>query len=257
MRPERIYRLSLLLLLWICALDLAAQTGVQGVIVEEVFTQPGNALEGIDQNDSSIYTTYRVFIDLEEGYRLQAVFGNMEHPLVIRSTGNFYNYPEIGVTTGNMIDPRKMFTCDLKYDSFLTLNAVSNWYCGSPQITTKQLHKIETDTLGVLAECEPTPLQLIRIEADAFKNNTVEGEFYTNDGCWAVLGGVVGPDPSNRILVAQITTNGELSFELNVQLGLPQGGAQQYVARAKNTNEEERKGLVYPPERSTSKVLNQ
>ncbi len=50
------------------------------------------------------------------------------------------------------------------------------------------------------------------------------------DGAWAVLGGTSGPDIENRVLVAQISTTGELSFELNVRLGAPDGSSETYVA---------------------------
>jgi hypothetical protein len=56
--------------------------------------------------------------------------------------------------------------------------------------------------------------------------------FSTWNGSWASLNGSVGPDTStNKVLIAQITTDGILSFELNIQIGTPSGGVEQYVAQ--------------------------
>ena len=35
---------------------------------------------------------------------------------------------------------------------------------------------------------------------------------------------------TNKVLIAQITTNGKLTFKLNIQIGTPSGGYQQFVA---------------------------
>src|SRR5262249_6282025 len=67
-----------------------------------------------------------------------------------------------------------------------------------------------------------------------FKNKNVKSNgqvFSTDNGSWASFGGAVGYPPHNRVLIAQLTTNGELSFELNIQLGIPGGGVENYVAR--------------------------
>jgi len=44
--------------------------------------------------------------------------------------------------------------------------------------------------------------------------------FSTFDGAWSALGGANGPNPeTNQVLIAQITTDGTLTFELNIQIG--------------------------------------
>ena len=52
--------------------------------------------------------------------------------------------------------------------------------------------------------------------------------------------------PENRILIAQITTDGVFSFELNLQIGTPDGGTENYVARKPVGNEIQFAGLIYP-----------
>ncbi|MFM9052376.1 MAG: T9SS type A sorting domain-containing protein, partial [Bacteroidota bacterium] len=51
-----------------------------------------------------------------------------------------------------------------------------------------------------------------------------------NNGSIAALGGATGVTPGNHILVGQFTTDGVLTFKLNMQIGTPSGGVEQYVA---------------------------
>jgi hypothetical protein len=66
---------------------------------------------------------------------------------------------------------------------------------------------------------------------DAQNDGTNGPVFSTTDGSWASLGGSMGPDAeTNQVLIAQITTDGILSFELNIQIGTPEGNVEKYVA---------------------------
>jgi hypothetical protein len=74
--------------------------------------------------------------------------------------------------------------------------------------------------------------------------------FTTRNGGWAALDGVAragikGPTPDNRILIAQLTTNGELSFDLNIQVGTPSGGALHFVAHSPEGEEMLFKNLAF------------
>jgi hypothetical protein len=85
---------------------------------------------------------------------------------------------------------------------------------GHPQIPYPVLYGIETD-------------------AAVFGNQQTGSKFKTVNGAWGCLGGSLGADSLNvnRILIAQITTNGELSFELNVQIGKKGYQPQYFVAK--------------------------
>ncbi|MFM8432332.1 MAG: Ig-like domain-containing protein, partial [Bacteroidota bacterium] len=58
----------------------------------------------------------------------------------------------------------------------------------------------------------------------------VGGLFTTNNGSIAALGGATGLDTTNIVLVGQFTTNGIFQYELNVQIGTPAGGTQNFVS---------------------------
>jgi len=68
----------------------------------------------------------------------------------------------------------------------------------------------------------------------------------TYNGSWAVLGGAVGPDSlSNKVIIGQFTTDGIFSFELNIQIGTPNGDVQNYVAKNPMPNEILLESLTY------------
>ncbi|HXC06824.1 MAG TPA: T9SS type A sorting domain-containing protein, partial [Bacteroidia bacterium] len=90
-------------------------------------------------------------------------------------------------------------------------------------------------------------------ELDVFNATSNYGNlFTTTNGAWACLPGTMGANPdTNRVLIAQITTNGVLSFQLNIQIGDSAGNAEQYVASNPTGSENYFAGLTY-----TSPVIN-
>ena len=61
-------------------------------------------------------------------------------------------------------------------------------------------------------------------------SGTVGNLLTTSNGSWASLNGSVGPTSTNKVLIAQLTTNGVFHYELNIQVGTPSGGTENYVA---------------------------
>jgi hypothetical protein len=51
-------------------------------------------------------------------------------------------------------------------------------------------------------------------------------------------------------LIGQVTTDGELSFELNIQIGTPEGKVQRYVARNPMESEFTHESLVLSSKKS-------
>ena len=72
---------------------------------------------------------------------------------------------------------------------------------------------------GLIAGTVPavTP---IGVGLDVFID-TPGASFATTNGAWAVLGGTIGGTAENRVLIAQLTTNGQLGFNLNMRIGIP------------------------------------
>ncbi len=87
---------------------------------------------------------------------------------------------------------------------------------------------------------------------DAFGNSMQHNSVEFDNGAWAVFKGLKGPfAETNYVLIAQVTTDGELSYELNLQLASPQGVTELYVAQNPNEGEFSHPSLIKsPPQQS-------
>jgi hypothetical protein len=85
-----------------------------------------------------------------------------------------------------------------------------NDLCGTPL----------TETDGLLEGEIPT-VTVVGLDLSMFDDENDGNIWSTNSGAWAVLEGMVGPTEENIILVGQFTTTGELCFDLNIQVGIP------------------------------------
>ncbi|MEN9968676.1 MAG: hypothetical protein RIR94_855 [Bacteroidota bacterium] len=246
----------LLVFLFLSFSNLFAQVGLKEVFIEEFYTlnkadlQNGN-LTGVT---SKGLVCYRIYVLLDSGYTLQAVYGLGEHPAFIKSTSDFYNHPGIGTTFPNRI-PDKSLKKNLTYlDSWLSMGACSETFFAVPlRYQEKPLSvAIEwdknyfnnlkgrdsqfsfRDTPGMHhLDSLPVPTMYnIDEQLKSLMAETNNSEFIMTDGAWASLGkGAKAPaNLHNAILIAQITTAGKLSYQLNLQIGTPNGKSIRYVA---------------------------
>ncbi len=210
--------------------------GLEGMIVEEYPTSiPG-------------YTTYRVFIDLAEGYSLSAVFSDANHNLIVETSGELYNETSLGKKLGLEID---LGTADLlgkRYDLFHD----SYWTIGA----------FTTDQQGVLLTEEPagdgyvdvaptsTPTLDVSDFLDGFGKTMGAAPFsYSSGGLTRVLyatPAVNGEGPSNSVLIGQFTVSGDFTIEVPVSI-LQDGvaGANKFVPSNPVGTEIEFAGLRY------------
>lgn len=194
-------------------------------------------------------TTYRIFIDMKPGYSLQAVFGTPKHELFLKTSTTFFNDPTCLAETGFNIDAKKLHLGAVALDSWITMGAASRLHTGILKSeddsaysfikNRKLLNKVDGLTKGVLPN-----FQVFNIDLKFFNNDSTASDFSTKDGAWAAMGGVKGPTPENRVLIAQLTTTGKLSFGLNVQIGTPTGGTLQFVAKKPEGSEIKFEGLT-------------
>lgn len=252
--------------------SLLAQTGgLEGVIVEKYYVS--SAADTLTA-DSSGYlapgsVTYRIYADLKPVYRLQAVYGVENHEMKIQTSTRFYNCRFSDGRSANDLHPAQLTYGTAMLDSWLSMGAASLDYQG--------VMKTEDDTSGNLAQQNKSgalqhvdPLAGIPLkEKDGMRflryqpatqyyhldedlhlfeyiwRDSVGGLIRTTDGAWASYGGVVGPQPENHVLIAQFTTDGVLSFELNMQIATPDGKIEKYVARNPGTEENILPTLIY------------
>lgn len=251
--------------------SLNAQSGLEKIIVEKYYISTAKDTVGADSTGylpiGSV--TYRIFADLQPVYRLQAVYGVPEHELRIETTTRFFNSAVSDGRSANDIQPLQLVNGALLLDSWVSVGAATVDYLGVLKAdddsvisyAAKNIHGIlknndpeagiplsEKDGMKYLRYQPATQYYNLEHDLKIFEyqyKDSMKGLFSTRDGAWASYGGSVGPQPENRILIAQLTTDGVLSFELNMQLAVPNGGVEKFVARNPGEGEVEFPGLKY------------
>ena len=246
--------LSLLGLLF-SSITSYAQQGLEKVIVEKYYisnaydTSANDYAGKLPQGS----VTYRIFADLLPGYKFSAAYGSPEHTLKIATTTTFYNNTDHGAIIPNVIPYRTLRKNTVMLDSWLSVGAAGEDCYGILKTDDDTLETIKHEKKflantkksmgiplnqkdGILRNDNvPRPTFFhIDNEAKIFDGNHPGGLFEVKDGAWACLEGSKGADSltNNRVLIAQITTDGELSFELNIQVASPiRGVSQRFVAR--------------------------
>ncbi|MEO8069697.1 MAG: hypothetical protein ABI599_18515, partial [Flavobacteriales bacterium] len=257
------------------ALSANAQ-GLEQIIVEPYY-EASAADAAASANGSANATndliagsrTYRIYADLLPGYKLETVFGSAAHPLDLTTTTFFYNQTDRGTAFGHTNGTIRLDENTCSIDSYLTFGMAGNTKRGV-------LKSADTDPVGVIfPNDEGSPVMenatawmgtaltaadgmvtgtLITAQTvgtastTAFSDNATAA-YATNNGAWTVLGGAQGEDPNgtNRILIAQVTTNGTFSFHLNMRVNLLAGGApQDYVWGSPTGTEVTIPSLTFP-----------
>jgi len=250
------------------------QKGLEGIFVETYYISDTkdstDILSGQHLPEGSV--TYRIYADLAPEYKLQMVYGTEGHALSLSTTTTFFNNYRGGFGKGNYISRVKLGEHTVPIDSWITVGAVSQHHHGVPKHLDPDTSviggkyndggsaRIEGGLLvnddpeaGIpLTEKDgyvelPAPkLIFYNLEPEVFVKRKNEGLFYTEDGVYGVLEGVTGVTEENMVLIAQITTNGELAFELNLQLLAPYGGVERFVAKNPDGSEFTHPELIYP-----------
>ena len=275
--------ISLILLLVVkCSV---AQNGLERIVVEKYYISneaDAQITEGGYLKPGSV--TYRIFVDMKPKYSLQAVYGIPGHPLKIATTTYFFNNTINGGATANDVSRLKLDQHSTMLDSWISVGAGSDADYGILKaddtfnsFTNKNgiLKNNSSDAGipltkydGLLAGSPQRVVSFFGIDKTSlaiFDNTTdtsANGQvFTTENGSWASFGGAYGTDTTNRVLIAQLTTDGQLSFELNLQLGTPFGGTENYFAKNPQGSELQIPDLTYPavknnvPEIKWTKVL--
>ena len=248
--------LVLVFSLLICSLNLYAQNGLENIIVEKYYISDGNdTLANLDGGVLRVGSvTYRIYVDMLPGYKFQVCYGVPAHELRIETTTLFFNNEDRGSTSPNFsfVNAAKN---TVMLDSWLTVGAACNGYMGILKSDDNGVGNIVNNySPQVLQNSDPNagiPLTtqdgFIAGTPEAFTELGITNElavfdnqndgtngplFSTFNGSWVALNGSYGPDTvENKVLIAQITTDGTFCFQLNVQLRTPIPGiVENYVA---------------------------
>ncbi|MFZ1686101.1 MAG: hypothetical protein WAU70_01690, partial [Flavobacteriales bacterium] len=190
--------------------------------------------------------TYRIYVDLKPGYSLESVYGDGTHGLNLTTTTEFWNNTDRGDVTGDLIDAGRLDENTVALDSWLSMGAASDDHWGvlkSEDVDGSIVGGANNDggsngvpggllvnadvnagiplttADGLMAGTVPA-VTAVGVDLSMF-SDVPGSSFNVANGAWAVLGGVIGNTPENKILIAQLTTSGQLSFTLNMRIHIP------------------------------------
>lgn len=248
----------------------SAQEGLEGIVVEKYYIS--NEEDSLDAAENfAAYplsvgsVTYRVYANLQPGFKVIQLFGSAAHPLEFSTTTSFYNDPNFGFPVYQGISQNNTRKNTTLIDSYITIGAVANGLLAV--LKTEDTDGTIGNQQGILENNDPAaglpimgatgvdglmpgspilPNVLgITNELDVF-DQTAGGSFVATGGAIAALGGMEGVTSSNHVLLGQFTTDGIFSFKINLQLATPQvGGSEIYVAENAEAGEFTDSTLIY------------
>lgn len=211
-------------------------SGLEGIILEKYYVF--NPEDFKDRDSAELppegSVTYRVYVDMEPGYSLQLVFGFKDNPLLIETSTSFYNHTSWGDNTGDRINENMIINSPVALDSWLTMGSASRKHVGIIKLSDPDGNNLEIKSLGDqdgMIEKHLTQVVAYEMDYSIVDGTGNANKLYATNSAWANLGGITGPDEENRVLIAQLTTDGELTMELNIQMSTPDCEVVQYVAR--------------------------
>ena len=240
-----------------------AEGGLEDIVVETYYIADANDATDTDGGGDLVEgaTTYRVYVDLAPGYEIQAVYGNADHTMSIATSTEFFNNEDRGEETGDAISDNRFDDNTVALDSYVTLGAPTDGHLAVLKSEDGDGAVANSDGFlqndfgdgfpvnafdGMIPGTLPSGIVTVGIDLSMLADANSSVPFSANGGAWSVLEGVTGPTAANRVLVAQITTDGDLSFQLNVQLGAPDGSVEQWVASNPLAGERLCGNLIYP-----------
>lgn len=215
--------------------------GLENVVVEKYYISDANdatanSLGGVLPVGS---VTYRVYLDMAPDYIFQSAYGDPNHECRIETTTLFFNNEDRGsihpTFNANYCEDNTVML-----DSWLSVGAAAAGRIGVLKANDDGVATVVNGD-GVLQNTDPlmgipltqqdgmvvgTPEPVVSVGIgteimvfDAQNDGTNGPVFSTYNGAWASLNGSVGADPAlNHVLLMQITTDGDFSFSLNVQI---------------------------------------
>ena len=187
--------------------------------------------------------TYRIYVRIAPDHRMQMVYGAERHPLQISASAPFHNQIDRPWSFAHEVEADQGIDANGIPDSWVTIGAADAAHWAIPlHLDAKGSHyakhgrcsgprsrrpswcvrdgSIDADSVPQVVTFRFTPSYLAAVKGS---------ELHTLDGAWAVLGGVSGARTEGHVLLAQLTTSGTLSFQFNLQIGLPDGSFQRFV----------------------------
>lgn len=231
------------------ALDSASGAraqGIEGVLVERyhvwMSASPGAAP----------LVTYRIYLDLAPGHSLLTVFGEKGRNLFFRTTTRFFNDTLNGGSAGERIDPERLRQFPLALDSWLALGFATSAHKAVPLHLDEDgsvLGKPDRKHAGAgydaallkrdgLAAAQRVPEVMNLYISTSYLDRLGGDLIETSVGAYGTMGSVAGATEENMVLIAQLTTDGELSYAINAAIRAPDGGIIKHLAYPASASDE-------------------
>lgn len=203
--------------------------------------------------------TWRVYVELEPGSRITRIYGDQYHPLIFTSTANFYNNNDRPSANFGYKLKTSWFEDNpiLALDSWITLGYATDTKKGVLKSLdpdgdmiagTNNLGGTSQIPGGLLAGTDPS-MGVLLTSADglasaplasgfsalgftdfsgndttAFGPDSIGSVFYCTGCALQQNAGINGAAvDSSKVLVAQLTTSGEITFKMNISVLQPDG----------------------------------
>ena len=242
----------------ICDADDTLTKGLKRIILEKYYLSDDNdATDTYGGRLADSSATYRIYADLNEGFKLIDVYGDANHSLIIGTTTKFFNNEAAGKILGNSIDASKLDENTLALDSWVTIGGASDSHLGIRKFLDSDgsiVGGVNNDggsasiPGGLLVNNDPNfgiPLStsdgltsgasgstvVTGLDISMFDNENDTTELNATSGSWSVSSGIQGPTTENEVLIGQFTSNGSLYYELNITIESSTFGTQKYVSR--------------------------
>ena len=267
-----------------------AQDAIKKVIVETYYISDAidsTNLKGGELEMGS--ATYRVYIQMKPGCKLSKIYGDDQHALKFKSTTPFFNNTYKGQSFAKDFSKADYGKNTIALDTWLTIGQTTktesnvtyfgvlksedrngSFIGGANNIAAggkgglltnnnpnAGIPLTQADGMDTLMKA-PSNWQsngftdsISQEDSTIFGSTKVGTEFVSNNA-FLQNSGVMGiVADSNQVLVAQLTTKGEISFELNVDIIEANGTTTHYVAKGTNSDDDNTKvcpSLKYPAE---------
>ena len=219
-------------------------------------------------------TTYRIYADLEKKSKISRIFGNTKFPILIASSDTIYNDTVDGKSFGKDISRIRYSDNLVALDSWLTIGQTTTYKSplasfGIPKVDDNDGSFIKSSG-GFLSNSNSEAGKALTVSDGMLSNNlnikgwssnglivlSVDTSIFDKGGFKKEFkstlfelksDGVSGVDSvKNQVLLAQITTKGELKFNMNLELLIEENGKQRkvmYVSKNEGTND----STIYSP----------
>jgi hypothetical protein len=228
----------LLVLLAFAASNSTAAQGIEGVLVERYHSAPG-ATAGAPP-----LVTYRIYLDLAPGHALVSVFGERGRNLFFRTTTTFFNDTLHGAASGERVAEAGLRSYPAALDSWIAFGFASSAHKAVPlhldpdgSVLAPSRRERKGPWYGTalhardgLVRAERVPELLALYFTTSFLHELSGPLLETEIGAYGVRGSVKGATDENMVLIAQLTTDGELSYGINAAVMGPDGTITKHLA---------------------------